>query len=59
MLPDEKTLANIIRHEGHLGKQLSQALREYQRMQESRRNRDDPLPTVDNDVTNETDPPKE
>ena len=34
LLPDEKTLAKIARHEGHLGKQFSQALQQLRSFQD-------------------------
>jgi hypothetical protein len=37
LLPDEKTLAKIARHEGHLGKEFNRALQELRRIQEVRR----------------------
>lgn len=46
VLPDEATLAKIAKYEGHLGKQMSQALHELQRIQESRRGGFVPPPTV-------------
>jgi hypothetical protein len=46
MLPNEKALAKIARYEGHIGKQLSQALHELQRIQERRRGGNVPPPMV-------------
>ena len=37
LLPDEKTLAKIARHEAHLGKQFSQALQQLRSLQDARR----------------------
>ena len=37
LLPDEKTLAKIARHEGHLAKQFSQALQQLRSLQDVRR----------------------
>jgi hypothetical protein len=46
MLPNEKALAKIARYEGHLGRQLHQALHELQRIQERRRGGNVPPPMV-------------